>query len=246
MAAPAVWRVGLIDSYGGVEVIGPGVGPSCRVIDSAAFALRDGRVERAAPLADPTGHGSRIARILVRDGPLEWLFGQVFTAAGPASSAAVAAAIDWAADHGAALIHLSLGLAVDRAVLGAAVRRAAALDRLIVAAMPARGAPVYPAAYPGVIRATGDARCAPGEISALGPWLFGGCPRLKAEDPGSEGVGDRTDGRSAGGASIGAAWVTRALLKEPLLTAAVAAEALTVRAKYHGPERRARGGPTLD
>ncbi len=58
----------------------------------------------------------------------------------PASAAAVAAAVDWAVAAGADLIHMSLGLAADRAVLGAAVQRAVELGRIIVAAAPrARG-----------------------------------------------------------------------------------------------------------
>src|SRR5690606_31825954 len=39
---------------------------------------------------------------------------------------------------------------------------------LLVAAAPAAGAMTFPAAYPGVIRVTGDARLAPGELSFLG------------------------------------------------------------------------------
>jgi hypothetical protein len=172
------------------------------------------------------------------------LLGQVFTSAGPTSGAAVAAAIDWAVERRAGLIHLSLGLAGDRAVLGLAVRRAIDAGCILVAAMPARGAPVYPAAYPGVIRATGDARCGPHELSCLEPWFFGGCPRL---EPASHTATDRAaydhaDGsdndRARGGASIGAAWVTHAILQQPTLAAPAAVDALTARAKFRGPERR--------
>ena len=97
---------------------------------------------------------------------------------GRASAAAVAAAVDWAVEHGASLVHLSLGLTADRAVLRAAVERAIRAGCVIVAASPARGPRVYPGAYPQVIRGTGDARCAPGELSCLQPGLFGACPRL--------------------------------------------------------------------
>jgi hypothetical protein len=221
------WRVGLIDSCGGLEGID--------TAHAAAFVARDGRVECRETVADPTGHGSRIAELLISGPSVELLLGQVFTTLGPTSSAAVAVAIDWAVERRVGLIHLSLGLAGDRAVLRLAVQRAIDAGCILVAAMPARGAPVYPAAYPGVIRATGDARCAPHELSALRPWFFGGCPRLEAAGRMANG---RSDDRSGGGASIGAAWVTHAILQESPLAAPAAALALTARAKYRGPERK--------
>jgi hypothetical protein len=222
------WRVGLIDSCGGglrgLDAAAQ-VGASS-VADAAAFVACDGRVECRETVADPTGHGSRVAELLISGGRLELLLGQVFTAPGPTSGAAVAAAIGWAVERRAGLIHLSLGLAGDRAVLRVAVERAIDAGCIIVAAVPARGAPVYPAAYAGVIRATGDARCAPHELSHLGPWFFGGCPQLEVAD------------RARGGASIGAAWVTHAILQQATLAVPAAVEALTARAKYFGPERR--------
>jgi hypothetical protein len=222
------WRVGLIDSCGGglrgLEAATPADASS--VAAAAAFVACDGRVERQDTVADPTGHGSRVAELLISGRRVELLLGQVFTTQGPTSGAAVAAAIDWAVERRVGLIHLSLGLAGDRAVLRVAVERAIGAGCIIVAAMPARGAPVYPAAYTGVIRATGDARCAPHELSHLGAWFFGGCPRLEVAD------GTR------GGASIGAAWVTHAILQEATLAAPAAVQALTARAKYIGPEHR--------
>jgi hypothetical protein len=219
------WRVALIDSCGGglrgLDTAAQADASS--VADAAAFVAGDGRVERRDTVADPSGHGSRIAALLMRGRRVELLLGQVFLSLGPTSGAAVAAAIDWAVERRVGLIHLSLGLAADRAVLKAAVQRAIDAGCIIVAAMPARGAPVYPAAYPGVIRATGDARCAPHQHSALRPWFFGGCPRL--ED-------------TSGGASIGAAWVTHAILQEATLAAPAVVDALTARATYFGPERR--------
>ena len=58
-----------------------------------------------------------------------------------------------------------LGCAACAALLGQGA--------VLVAAHPARGAPCFPAAYPGVIAATGDARCGWQELSQLGPALFG-------------------------------------------------------------------------
>jgi hypothetical protein len=236
-----IWRVGLIDSCGGLEGIdAAALEQASSVADAAAFAACDGRVERRETVADPTGHGSRIAALLLRGRSVELLLGQVFSTLGPTSGSAVAAAIDWAVERRAGLIHLSLGLAGDRAVLRAAVQRAIDAGCILVAAMPARGAPVYPAAYPGVIRATGDARCAPHELSALRPWFFGGCPRLEPASPAENGraTNGRTEGRARGGASTGAAWVTHAILQQPPIEARAVVDALTARAKYLGPERR--------
>jgi len=217
------WRLGLIDSCG----TWPGA------IEAAAFAGEGGRVVQRATVPDPSGHGSRIANVLLAgNGPCELLLGQVFLDAGPTTGAAVAAAVDWTVARGARLIHLSLGLAADRAVLAAALARAIEAGCVVVAATPARGAPVYPAAYSGVIRATGDARCAPGEWSCLGPWLFGGCPRLS-------GFGQTDRG---GGASIGAAWVSRTILSGAAnATASAVAAALTGGARHFGPERKKPG-----
>jgi hypothetical protein len=214
------WRVGLVDSGAdGVPLVA---------------ARRFGGDGGPLPVvADPTGHGTRVAALLAGHGAPELLLAQVFDSDRPTTAAAVAAAVDWCRAQGAGLVHLSLGLAADRALLAAAIARAVAAGCLIVAATPARGNPVYPAAYPGVIRATGDARCAPGEISRLAAATFGGCVR-----PGAAG------GR---GASIGAARVSRALIDSVAAgtRAGAAVQALAARARYDGPERRRAAAPHL-
>lgn len=235
-------RVALIDSCGNW--------PGAR--EAAAFASDGRRVQRRAAAADGSGHGSRIARLFADSGAAyELLLGQVFLSAAPASSAAVAAAIDWAVAEHATLIHMSLGLGADRTVLAGAVERAVGAGCILVAAMPARGAAVFPAAYPGVVRATADARCAPGELSCLGSWLFGGCAQLEAGGADASGAGEGVSegasggvgagGARGGGASVGAAWVTRSILSgSPLATAHEAIAALTAGASYFGPEHRGR------
>lgn len=226
------WRVALIDSCGGW----PGaIDAAAFASDMAPLAAVAPQVERRSTVADPSGHGSRIARLLTAgEAEFELLLGQVFLDARPTSGAAVAAAIDWAVAGRANLIHMSLGLEADRAVLAAAIGSAIGAGCIIVAAMPARGVPVYPASYPGVIRATGDARCAPGELSCLAPGFFGGCPRFVADRAAGSGVG------AGGGASVGAAWVTRNILSEPQqVSAGAIVAALTASARYRGPECRA-------
>jgi hypothetical protein len=216
------WRVGLIDS--GADLAAP--------VAAAHFAA-DGT--RGPAGRDPTGHGSRIARLITAGRPdVELVVAQVFASGQPTSALAVAAAVEWCLAEQVNLLHLSLGLAADRARLAAAIARAVGAGCLVVAATPARGAPVYPAAYAGVIRGTGDARCGPDEISRLATATFGGCVRPAPE-------------RTAGGrgASVGAAAVSRALLAwvAPGSSCAAAVQALAARARYDGPERRGHALP---
>ena len=176
------------------------------------------------PIDDPTGHGTRIAQVITegrRDVAL--LLAQVFDRSARTSATAVAQAIDWCAGERAHLVHLSLGLAADRPVLAASIAHALAAGVLIVASVPARGAVPWPAAYPGVIRATGDARCTSGQWSMLGPETFGGLVTA---------VG-------GAGASVGAAHVTRELtLATGPCTPAVALATLAAGAQWRGAERR--------
>jgi hypothetical protein len=220
---PKRWRVALIDS--GCDA--PGVSPTAAL----RFRLAADGVQREAAVADPSGHGSRVGAIIAAAVPApEMLLAQVFADNAATSAAVVAAAVNWAAGAGAQLLHLSLGLRADRPVLREAIGAALAAGCVVVAAAPARGELSYPAAYPGVLRATGDARCAPGELSALDAAapLFGGCVRPPQGAPG-------------GGASIGAAFVTRAILDAGPVAGAGLPElvaALVRRAAYRGPERR--------
>ena len=93
MESPAAgrWRVALIDSCG----VRPGA------LAAAAFVAEGGAVAQRPAVADPTGHGTRIAQLLEGAAPraaggFDLLLGQVFVDARPASAAAVAAAVDWA------------------------------------------------------------------------------------------------------------------------------------------------------
>lgn len=215
MADSSRWRVGVIDSCGLLH----------DAVAAARFVAVDAGVARGAPAADPTGHGTRLCSVLTRgNAHVELVLAQVLDRPGGTRAATVAAAVDWCLDAGAHLLHLSLGLAADRECLAAAIGRATAAGRVVVAAVPARGAVPYPAAYPGVLRATGDARCQPGEVSRLGAATFGGCP---------------ANAGRGGGASVGAMQVTRALtLARGPCTHDAALQALVAMARYHGAERR--------
>lgn len=163
-------------------------------------------VRSAAAVADSLGHGTEVTRLVMEAAPAtHFLCAQVFAGRDPVSPATVAAAIDWAVAQGAQLINMSLGLRADRAVLRQACRAAQAAGVLLVASAPARGAPVYPAMYAGVIAVSGDARCAPGQWSLIeSTALIGACPGAQPRDATS-----LTEHRAPpGGASYAAARVT--------------------------------------
>jgi len=217
--AEAIWRVGLIDS---------GVAPGTAVLGSRRFADGPGGVCYETARADPSGHGSAVAAVLQGGAGVQLLAAQVLDGRGRATPAAVAAAIDWTLAEDVHLVHLSLGLAHDRAVLAAAIVRALARGVAVVAAVPARGLQSWPAAYPGVIRATGDARCTPVQISSrLAAADFGGCASAACA------------GRTLRGASMGAAHVTRFILAHcaPGTVGERLRAELDARAAYLGPER---------
>lgn len=221
----SIWRVAIIDS--GIDPLS-GVRPRAvrRFADTGSF------VTEAEPVADPTGHGTQIAAIIASaERPIDLIVAQVLNAGGRSTAATVAAAVDWAVSRQVHMIHLSLGLRDDRPVLAAAVSAAVASGVLVVASTPARGAPCYPALYPGVLRATGDARCRLDEVVRLDtPQAdFGACP-----------VHVSAGGRTLRGASIGAASLTRFTVSKlsPSFDVAAIRDSLAQLSSYRGPERR--------
>jgi hypothetical protein len=209
---------------------------------SRAFLLdQSGQVLTASAEPDRVGHGSLVASIVLGHEPNARLINaQVFHARLMTSAAAVAAALDWAIGEGARLITLSLGLREDRAVLRDACARALEQDAVLLASSPAQGAAVFPASYPGVIRITGDARCAPDEISHLASAQadFGACVRA-----GGRG-GDAGPPATVAGASLAVAHVCGHLAKHfaavgGAIDPTTARAFLNATARYHGPERRA-------
>ena len=101
-----------------------------------------------------------------------------------------------------------------------------------MAAAPAQGAAVYPSAYAGVLRVTGDARCAPGEFT----WLDSPQAKIGA----CAGGLDHVPGNPGGGASCAVAHVSGQLAR--LRAAGVPANALLDELRdgctYFGVERR--------
>lgn len=175
--ATAAPTVAIVDSGIDLAQIGnsPLVAGAVRFVVSGD-ARRPG-MQLLPPLPDPVGHGTDVARLILAAAPgASLLSAQVFADRRPVSADAVAAGILWGVAQGAQLINLSLGLREDRWALRHACAAAQAAGVLLVASSPARGGPVFPAAYPGVLAVTGDARCAPGEWSLIEPPPSGRSP----------------------------------------------------------------------
>lgn len=230
MAEPVL--VGLADS--GVDD-----GLVAHVVAARGFTVGEGEAPRAlAPVPDPVGHGSALARIVLAHAPAARIVNaQIFGARGTATAAVAAAAVAWLADQGAAVVNLSFGLRDDRALLRSACERALQSGCALIAAAPARGAPVFPSSYPGVIRVTGDARCAFAEVSQLATVQadFGACVHIESGVP--------CAGRIAG-ASVAVAHASGLVAVRFAETGARGTEAaraiLAAAAVYHGPERKVR------
>jgi len=221
--------IGLLDS-GLDAALSPRAVASCRFRPTPA-----GGVDRTAALPDVLGHGSALAGLILAAVPEARLINAQIFADRPLTSAAlVADGLAWLRQQGARLVNMSIGLVEDRPVLRDACAEALAGGLILVAPVPALGGRVYPAAYPGVIRVTGDARCQGGEIAAkLGeradfganPWR-NGYPQLI---PG------------IAGASVATARITAALgcvlAGHPDAGAAEAAALLRDIADHLGPQR---------
>lgn len=126
-------------------------------------------------------HGTALARIIaaaIDPRRVRLYDAQIFGARLATSADAVAEALDWLAASAVDVVNMSFGLREDRPVLRNACLHTQERGALIVAATPIVGAPVYPAAYPGVLRASGDARCAGEQWSCFGtePKRFGASP----------------------------------------------------------------------
>lgn len=228
----SAWKVAVFDS--GIATLS-----AHAVTQVKRFVDGGGRVLEQAPVQDPIGHGTVVAGILASSPQsVQLLIAQVLNERGRSTAAVLAAAVDWAVERRADLLHFSLGLPSDRAVLRAAIGRAVAADMLVIAAAPARGVTTYPASYPGVIRATGDARCGKEQISYLGTAAvdFGACP-----------IDHSQSGKASRGASVGAAHLSRYIVTNvaPGLPAPKTHDALVQLATFHGPEKH-HSGARLD
>lgn len=176
-------------------------------------------------------HGAAVARAIRSLAPeAELLDARIFLQRLTTTVEQVADGLEWLVAEGAQVVNMSFGLRQDRPRLAAAVAAAQARGVVLVASAPAHGEAVYPAAYAGVLRATGDARCDSGDLSwAPSPQAHcGACVRLPDSPPG------------LAGASIACAHVSGHVAR--LLAAGVPVsdlqQALARSARFQGPERR--------
>jgi len=154
-------RVGIIDS-------GFAAQQAPQVQASRRFLLSPEGLAEQATQPDALGHGSAVLDTLVSQaGAVQLHVAQVFNAQGQTSPLQIAAALHWLIQQQVQLINLSLGLRSDRPLLREACASAQAAGILLCASSPAQGEAVFPASYPGVLRITGDARCAAGQWSWL-------------------------------------------------------------------------------
>ena len=154
-------RVGILDSGVAAE-------PGLPLAAGCRFFERDGEIAGDDGTEDRLGHGTEVTRLIAAGAPdAELIHAQVFGARLTTTPALVAAGLSWLLTQGVALVSMSFGLRADREVLRRACADAAAQGVVLVAAAPAQGPPCFPAAYPGVLAVTGDARCGPGEVSDL-------------------------------------------------------------------------------
>jgi len=217
--------VGIVDS--GVAAAG-----LTGIVAVRSFAAGDdGEIRCAEGGEDGLGHGAQIARLLIaQGGDIGLLVAEVFAGERASSPTRVAAALDWLVASGADLINMSIGMRRADAGLRLACERAEAEGVILVASTPARGAPVFPAAYRQCIAVSGDARCAETEIS----WLGGANADFGAHPFAIVGEARR------GGASYAAARLSArivGILREGTAPDAVR-QTLRAQCRYHGPERR--------
>ena len=194
----------------------------------------DGGVETAEGLDDRLGHGTEVTRLIQAAAPTARLYhAQVFGLRFTTSPALVAAGLDWLRSQGVHLINMSFGLRAERAVLRTACAAAAEQGVLMIAAAPAQGAACFPAAYPEVLAVTGDARCAPGEVSDL---------QGRQADFGTWCASPEQGGGVIAGASAATAHFTGLaagfLLQHPEADAAAVRTEFRTAAIHAGPERR--------
>ncbi|MDN3523016.1 hypothetical protein [Halomonas ramblicola] len=141
---------------------------SLGMIDSGAppdTALARFHSPGGADTEDRLGHGRAILATLGLYLPwprLEIALYKLFEDRLTADAAALAAAFEWHAAAPPAWLLCSLGLPRADVRLQAAAERLQAAGTRIVAASPRFGAPVYPAAWPGVLAVSGAAGLPPG------------------------------------------------------------------------------------
>lgn len=226
-------RLGVIDS-----------GVSEQWLTSSGVAIGEIRdFTGANTFDDQLGHGSAVMAGIGASNVELWL-ARVFDDRLTCPVTRIIDALEWLLACDVQLVNMSFGMTRADANFEAAVQALVSRGVVLIAASPAQGAVVYPAGFDGVIRATGDARCGPDQLSFLNSLQadFGGFPGIP--------------GAGLAGSSIGCAHVTRiaceVLAREldadaeqqspemgkAQIDCGVVRAALRDRANWLGPERR--------
>jgi hypothetical protein len=216
-------KVGIVDS-------GVSPGQYGALFASIGIVTTSTGVTRLAAIEDALGHGTAVAEIILAEAPLAQVASaQSFMVGRCADAGCIAEAIGWCLEQDVRVVNLSFGLRHGEAALRCACEAALASGAIVVAASPARGVRPYPAAYPGVIAVSGDARCSMREWSVLEPSRLYGMAPFAA------------DGAARGGASYAAARMSACAAR--FLTASPSARAedfrvwLDAEAAFRGRER---------
>lgn len=221
-------KVGLVDS---------GVGATLRG-STSVLATRDFSTSNAAErddFRDCTGHGDAVAGLVLEALPgAKLVIAKVFRESHTAGIDAVCSALLWLAEQELDLVNLSFGTHIYSQELEAACKAVALSGALLICSSPARGNSVFPAAFDCCISVTGDARCAPGEIS----WLrtlacdFGTHPFLVANRAAKGGGASYAAARFTG---LAANLIAQGTPRDRVVTM------LSSKCCFFGPERRGYG-----
>jgi hypothetical protein len=200
-----------------VGIVDSGLHPHITHFAASAFRADGSKIITGPATQDLLQHGAVTLDIVHAWAPGASLaVAQVFFDRLSVAPRPVAAALDWLIERGAKIVNLSLTTQSDSQALRESCQRAVEAGCLLVAAVPARGPQVFPAAYPGVLRVTGDARCAANQFSWIrnGRIDMGASPLYRTISA--------TASALRGGSSIATARVTGALAA--LLARGVAAD----------------------
>ena len=219
-----------------IAVIDTGANVRVPAIAAKQPATYDVRA-RGRNVRDLNGHGTRVASLIARSsGAARLLIIRAGSSSGAFSDADEAAAIRYAADHGARIVNLSLGGPRTSSVERAAVRYAIAHGVLVVAAAGDDYAnrPEYPAALLGsaglavaAVTRSGSAAL----FSNTGPWV-------SVAAPGEDGTSFAAPLVSAAAARV---WSV-----DPALTARRVVALLRETASGHGVRTDALGFGVID
>lgn len=186
--------------------------------------------EHSSSTVDQLGHGSAVTDIISRNLAANIVCARVFHNKLTCTPSQIAEALRWLISMEVNIINMSFGLRSDRAVLKAACQQALDNNIILIAAAPSQGDSVYPSNYKGIIKATGDTRCQPNQISWLNDHQadFGGFSGIPYQGP--------------AGASIGCASITAAIaqikVQNPHYDQQKIIEALIKHATYKDTQRQ--------